>query len=376
LKEIAGVGRGRRIGLLLGYQNMPQVQDQYGHDGANAILGAVGTTIFLPGLDDATSQFASRRIGQTTSWSRTTIDAHGRSADSERQSETGRALMDPTELRQMVKHSQCVVIIDTAPPIKAAYPEYAVRKERAIADVYGEPRLVSLLEAEEVAGLQRAVGMTPELTAIGNQGEAAAGFFSPPTNGPVATEADGANGSGLGGGSSQVAGDAVYQEMFARLMAGQMPEDAESQSPLALLVARQFYHNKAIKSWEDIKALDLASRSTGLDGKKSVAVSTVDSAQTEAPVDVSTVVGLGGAPAAITNENGRGKSKSGGKGKSVEQQYLFYSDESIAEAFVDSASAVVKEPVLDKPVPSARFLEKASMVSKPQSPVAAVDALR
>lgn len=366
LKEIAGVGRGRRIGLLLGYQNMPQVQDQYGHDGANAILGAVGTTIFLPGLDDATSQFASRRIGQTTSWSRTTIDAHGRSADSERQSETGRALMDPTELRQMVKHSQCVVIIDTAPPIKAAYPEYAVRKERAIADVYGEPRLVTLLEAEELAGLQRAVGMTPELTAIVNQGEAAAGFVSP-TNGESAAEVGGYR---LGGGpNGDVAGDAVYQQMFARLMAGQLPEDSENQSPLALLVARQFYHNKAIKSWEDIKALDLASRSTVLGGKKSVAVSTVGSAPTGASVDVSSVAGLGGA-AVSTPENG------GGNAESVEQQYLFHSDESIAEAFVDSAAAVVKEPGFDKPVPSASFLEKASMVSKPQSSVAAIDALR
>src|SRR5207302_703706 len=42
LKEIAGVGRGRKIGLILGYQNLPQVQDQYNHDGANAILGSIG----------------------------------------------------------------------------------------------------------------------------------------------------------------------------------------------------------------------------------------------------------------------------------------------------------------------------------------------
>src|SRR5258708_40262744 len=105
--------------------------------------------IFLPGLDDATTQFASRRIGQTTVWSHTTIDARGRKMDSERQSETGRALMDPTEVRQMVKHSQCVVIIAEAPPIKASYPPYAVRREKALAPDYGTPRLVSLVTAEE-----------------------------------------------------------------------------------------------------------------------------------------------------------------------------------------------------------------------------------
>src|SRR5438046_10306531 len=57
--------------------------------------------------------------------------------------------MDPTELRQMVKHTQCVGVIDSAPPIKASYPPFAVQKVRALAPEYGTPRLVSLLQAEE-----------------------------------------------------------------------------------------------------------------------------------------------------------------------------------------------------------------------------------
>ena len=148
LKEIAGVGRGRRIGLILGYQNLAQVHDQYGTDGANAILGSIGTTIFLPGLDDVTTQFASRRIGQTTVWSHTTVDGKGTSLDNERQTETGRALMDPAELRQMVKHKQCVVIIDSQPPIKASYPPLAMSRQRALAVDYGEPQLVTLIQGE------------------------------------------------------------------------------------------------------------------------------------------------------------------------------------------------------------------------------------
>ena len=52
--------------------------------------------------------------------------------------------MDPTEVRQMVKHQQCVVVIDTSPPIKSGYPPYAVLKQRAIATEYGEPKLVEL----------------------------------------------------------------------------------------------------------------------------------------------------------------------------------------------------------------------------------------
>jgi hypothetical protein len=149
LKEIAGVGRGRAIGLILGYQNLAQVHEQYGTDGGNAILGSIGTMIFLPGLDDVTTQFASRRIGQTTVWSHTTVDGKGKSLDNERQSETGRALMDPTELRQMVKHQQCVVIIDSQPPIKASYPPLAMSRQRALAIDYGEPKRVTLFEGEE-----------------------------------------------------------------------------------------------------------------------------------------------------------------------------------------------------------------------------------
>jgi type IV secretion system protein VirD4 len=178
LKEIAGVGRGRKIGLILGYQNLPQVHDQYGQEGGNAILGSIGTMIFLPGLDDVTTQFASRRIGQTTVWSHTTVDGKGKKLDNERQSETGRALMDPTEVRQMVKHQQCVVVIDTSPPIKSGYPPYAVLKQRAIATEYGEPKLVGLEEAE--TDYQKVMTALGEVEATGVTEESGDGLVVAP----------------------------------------------------------------------------------------------------------------------------------------------------------------------------------------------------
>src|SRR6266850_8462925 len=223
LKEIAGVGRGRKIGLILGYQNLPQVKDQYNHDGANAILGSIGTMIFLPGLDDATTQFASRRIGQTTVWSHTTIDARGRKMDSERQSETGRALMDPTELRQMVKHTQCVVVIDSAPPIKASFPPFAVQKVRALAPEYGSPRLVSLLQAEEekldktarefrqqelaAAVARMNSGVIEEEVAVRGTGSVATAMMD----------------SAIGD-RAAVVEDGVYQAVFQRMIDGKLPE--------------------------------------------------------------------------------------------------------------------------------------------------------
>lgn len=355
LKEIAGVGRGRRIGLLLGYQNVPQVQDQYGHDGANAILGSIGTTIFLPGLDDATSQFASRRVGQTTSWSRTTIDAHGKALDSERASETGRALMDPTELRQMVKHKQCVVIIDTVPPIMAGYPPFAVRaNERAMPDNYGPPRLVRLLEAEEAAQVARASGMVGELTRMVEAGEAAAGLAIQDV--PVS------GGYRLGGnGTGMMAEDSVYQIMFDRLTKKLLPEDCEmsKQTQLSLLV-KALFDSGQLTRWEQIKELDVRSRAHIIAGKKAIPITAVmqGDGASAAPVDISSVAGLVNKPIGtevVVSEGGKPENGS----------FVFPSDQEVAGEFVKIVNEAVRptEPFA-RPVPSASFLSKASLLNQ------------
>jgi MoxR-like ATPase len=130
LSELLGVGRGRRICVALGYQNIGQVYHHYGSDGGDAVLGSVGTMIFLPGLDHRTAEYASKRIGQATVWQSTSIDVkHGNRFDSERSTEVGRALMDASEVRRMVKHRQAVAIIGNAPPVRLSYPPMAKLKD-------------------------------------------------------------------------------------------------------------------------------------------------------------------------------------------------------------------------------------------------------
>ena len=122
LKEMLGVGRGRKIGLVLGYQNLGQVYAQYGNDGGDAVLGSIGAMLFLPGLDYRTSQYASHRIGQATVWQHTSVDVlKGNKFDSERSTEVGRALADASELRRLVKHRQAVAIIGNAPAVRFSY---------------------------------------------------------------------------------------------------------------------------------------------------------------------------------------------------------------------------------------------------------------
>lgn len=352
LKEIVGVGRGRRIGLTLGYQNLPQTQDQYNHDGAGAILGSVGTHIFLPGLDDATSKFASGRIGQTTVWSHTTIDAKGKKNDSERQSETGRALMDPTEVRQMVKHKQCVVVIDTSPPIKASFPPYAVLKQKALAPDFGEPTLVSLITAEEEK-IERAAQAYREKKAAaamarlgGDEGEAQR----------LESELQGMNFSVR----DVAAPDEIYQKIYERLVEGRLaePTSAEAQSPFAMLV-NAHYATGQIGKWEDIRDLDLkVMRSlglvkSGLSLNQAVARSVENQFGVVAPAPVVIATPPPAVPPVVATTNaaavqagasmagasqGNGNGNSSGRRVNPNQTVLgFLSDDDLAGAIADTA---------------------------------------
>lgn len=144
VKRISGIGRGRGVGLGLGYQDLPQMYDQYGRERANAILGTVMTKIFLPGLDDVTAEYASKQLGDTTIFSKTFQDFPGKKHDNTRHAEQKRALMHPSEIRQIAAHSEVLIVSDTAPPIRAAYPAMAVMRHSHHAIRKGSPRELHL----------------------------------------------------------------------------------------------------------------------------------------------------------------------------------------------------------------------------------------
>lgn len=148
VKRISGIGRGRGVGLGLGYQDLPQMYDQYGREQANAILGTIMTKIFLPGLDDVTAEYASKQLGDTTIFSKTFQDFPGRKQDNTRYAEQKRALLLPTEIRQTAAHSEVLIISDTAPPIRAAYPPFAVSEHALSPAIKGSPKEIHLGEFE------------------------------------------------------------------------------------------------------------------------------------------------------------------------------------------------------------------------------------
>lgn len=144
VKRISGIGRGRGVGLGLGYQDLPQMYDQYGREQANAILGTVMTKIFLPGLDDVTAEYASKQLGDTTIFSKTFQDFPGKKHDNTRYAEQKRSLMHASEIRQIAAHSEVLIVSDTAPPIRAAYPPMAVLKHSHQPIRKGSPREMHL----------------------------------------------------------------------------------------------------------------------------------------------------------------------------------------------------------------------------------------
>ena len=149
VKRISGIGRGRGVGLGLGYQDLPQMYDQYGKEQANAILGTVMTKIFLPGLDDVTAEYASKQLGDTTIFAKTYQDFPGKRNDNIRYAEQKRALMHAGEVRQIAAHKELLIVNDTAPPIKAAYPPIAVIKQKFISSVYGIPKVIYLGDIDD-----------------------------------------------------------------------------------------------------------------------------------------------------------------------------------------------------------------------------------
>ena len=148
LKEIPGVGRGRKFGVMLFYQNISQGYDMYGEHGFNAILGSINTKTFLPGCDLVTARYASELVGQTTVWGRAFDDAPGTQYDKTRTTEAARALMDPAEIRQLLVHKQAITIIETMPPVKWTYPKPAKTGPRAMPRKYGKPEVISFKKVE------------------------------------------------------------------------------------------------------------------------------------------------------------------------------------------------------------------------------------
>ncbi len=142
LSEGVGVGRGRKIIYALGYQSKTMLEKQYGRATAESILGSIGAKFFLPALTAETAEYASKLIGKTTTLQRSSTDAVGNSLDNEKLSEVGKDLMDTSDIRQMLRYTQGVAVINNAPPIRFGFPSDAKEKDTRMT----EPKPFAVLD--------------------------------------------------------------------------------------------------------------------------------------------------------------------------------------------------------------------------------------
>jgi len=189
LSETLGVGRGRRCGVVLGYQNIAQLYKQYGRDGALAILGSVGQMIFLPALDAETAGYASKRIGQTTALQNREVDATGVANDNQGSVETSRSLIDAAELRQIPEHTQAVAVVGSVPPVRFAFPKFAKVGSKFRPLPRKLPPPVSLADAEAAFAVQQAMELSDASPGVVFQGAGAAGVFDDLPPNALASEA-------------------------------------------------------------------------------------------------------------------------------------------------------------------------------------------
>lgn len=122
LSEDVGVGRGRRMPYVLGYQNLDQPEKQYGQAYANSLIQSVGTKTALPGLNDKTAEYFTRLLGKTTTLQRSSDDARDDRFDTEKISETGRELMSASEVRTLPAYTQAVFISTDQNPLRVGFP--------------------------------------------------------------------------------------------------------------------------------------------------------------------------------------------------------------------------------------------------------------
>ena len=122
LGDTLATARGRLMAFMLGYQDITQIEKQFGQAAARSLRQNVTTRIFLPGLTDETAEFAVKMLGKTTTFQVSSNDAVGRALDSERLSEVGVDLWDATKLRQMMPYTQAIIVCETAHPVRVGFP--------------------------------------------------------------------------------------------------------------------------------------------------------------------------------------------------------------------------------------------------------------
>src|SRR5262249_28289089 len=93
--------RSAGVSFLQVVQDFGQLERVYNGDGKDTILANSGTKVFLSGTGQMEAEYASRVMGDTTTWARSESEGEGNQRGTIGYSEAARKLMHPDEVRRL-----------------------------------------------------------------------------------------------------------------------------------------------------------------------------------------------------------------------------------------------------------------------------------
>ena len=149
LTDMLRLASGSEVAIVAAFRNIGQIYYHYGpHDGY-AVLRSFKTMVFLPGLDQRTTEFAAR-LAAFNAIQHGAIDEQGKKSKGKRVAVAKRFYLYDQELRQLDRHKRAIALVGDAPPIKfqPAPLDQARSEELSRAANKGTPYVIDLQTAE------------------------------------------------------------------------------------------------------------------------------------------------------------------------------------------------------------------------------------
>jgi type IV secretory pathway TraG/TraD family ATPase VirD4 len=149
LTKMLSLAPGSEVAIVAAFRNIGQVYGHHGFHGGDAVLRSFKTMVFLPSLDQRTTEFAAR-LGAFNAIQHGAINERGKKSKGKRVAAAKRLYLYEQELRQLDRHKRAIALVGDAPPIKFFAPPFvqACAEELARAANKGTPYVIDFQTAE------------------------------------------------------------------------------------------------------------------------------------------------------------------------------------------------------------------------------------
>ena len=174
------------VANVVAFQHIGQIYDQYRRHSGDAVLRSFKTMVFLPGLDQRTTEFAARVAGFNAVQHVEKIDRRTQKREGDRLAEAKRVEVYEEVLQELGRRKRAIALVGDAPPIKFSPPPIVQACAEALSHTAnkGTPYVIDFQTAE---AQYKGVGDERPAGSRINPGEHAA-LFQPQTSPADETE--------------------------------------------------------------------------------------------------------------------------------------------------------------------------------------------